>query len=534
MNYLKYITGILVLCGLSRLSAQQYNIPFTHSAYSEFESALYRPGAGFHTDIRPFKAGEVYTVLPGGNMDSLYRTFYFNPDRKRNLLLRKLRTEHLIQASGEDYTLEADLILDFGFGKDQSSGENLAVNSRGVQIRGELGKKVSFYTSYIENQASFPAYIDSFIKYNRVVPGQGMVRPFKGSSYDYATATGYVSYAPNKIFSFQFGHDRNFIGDGYRSLLISDNQFPYPFLRVLSTFGSFRYMNLYTSMLDMRPGAQRDQGFPKKYINIHYLSTRIGKRVSLGIFESITWGGIGRNMDLNYLNPIILYHPIAFSDQSAANILLGLNLRYVPVKDVVLYGQIMLDEFRIKDVRARNGWWGNKQGYQLGLKYFHVAGIQNLSVQTEFNYVRPYTYQYSNTFSNYEHFNQPIAHPVGANFYESVNFLRYRYKMWGVEVQIQHLVYGDDADNINNGRRVNNSYMVNRRKEYGINTTDGVLHVIQNYGAKVHYMMNPKSRMALEAGFMRRQQVIQADETRQTMWIFAGIRTGLFNRYYDF
>lgn len=529
----KIIVCSILFLLLGNLFAQQTNIPFTHSDYSVWESGLYRPGAGFHTEIKPFRMDAVRATL-GTEWDSIQQSFYHNPDKSRKWLMRKLRTEHLIQAKGEDYRLDADFILEFGPGRDNSTGENLFVNSRGVQASGDLGKKFSFYTSYIESQASFPLYIDSFVKYNRVVPGQGMVRPFKGTSYDFAVATGYISFTPNRFFNFQFGHDRNFIGDGYRSLLLSDNQFPYPFLKVITTIGPFQYMNLYTSMMDMRPGAQRDQGFPKKYANMHYLSSKIGKRIMLGLFESITWGGIDRNLDMNYLNPIIFYHPMAFADQSAANLMMGANLRYTPIKDVVLYGQIMLDEFRIQDVRSRNGWWGNKQGVQAGIKYYHVAGIKNLMIQTEYSTVRPYTYQYYNTPGSYEHYNQALAHPIGANFKESISFLRYRYKSWMAELQIQYLIYGEDATGINNGRRVNNSNIVNRWREYGIRTTDGILNVITNIGGRVQYRVNPKSRIALEAGVMTRRQEVQQRDVYNTVWIFAGIKTSLFNKYYDF
>lgn len=525
---------IILLWGAVGLEAQHTNIPFTHQGYAVFESGLYRPGAGFHTDIRPFRMEDVRKALGQESWDSIQRSFYTQPGKDRKWVMRKLRTEHLISAKGEDYRIDADLILEFGPGRDNVSGENLFVNTRGVQASGDLGSKFSFYTAYLENQASFPLYIDSFVKYNRVVPGQGMVRPFKGASYDYALATGYISFSPNRIFNIQFGHDRNFIGDGYRSLLLSDNPFPAPFLKIVTTFGPFRYMNLYSSMMDMRPGAQRDQGFPKKYQNLHYLSTRVGKRVTVGLFESLTWGGLGRNLDMNYLNPIILYHPIAFSDQSAANLMLGLNLRYTPIKDVVAYGQLILDEFRIQDVRARNGWWGNKQGLQIGLKYYHVAGIKNLMLQTEYNTVRPYTYQYYDTPGSYEHYNQALAHPIGANFKESMNFLRYRYKSWMAELQIQYLIYGDDAANINNGRRVNNSNIVNRWREYGIRTGDGILNVVTNIGGRVQYLVNPRSGIALEGGVMSRRQEVQQKDVYNTLWIYAGIRTVLFNKYYDF
>jgi hypothetical protein len=114
-----------------------------------------------------------------------------------------------------------------------------------------------------------------------------------------------------------------------------------------------------------------------------------------------------------------------------------------------------------------------------------------------------------------------------------MNFLRYRYRSWTAEVQFQFLVYGDDAPNINNGRRTNNSNITNRWKEYGIRTTDGILNVITNVGGRVQYLVNPKSMIALEGGVMSRKQEVQQRDIFNTLWIYAGIRTVLFNRYYD-
>lgn len=54
----------------------------------------------------------------------------------------------------------------------------------------------------------------------------------------------------------------------------------------------------------------------------------------------------------------------------------------------------MLDEFKLHEVIAGNGWWGNKLAFQLGAKAFDLFNIRSLYVQTEFNFVRPYTYSH--------------------------------------------------------------------------------------------------------------------------------------------
>ena len=42
-------------------------------------------------------------------------------------------------------------------------------------------------------------------------------------------SSGFVSVEASDNFIVQFDHGKHFIGDGYRSLLLSDNSFNYPF-----------------------------------------------------------------------------------------------------------------------------------------------------------------------------------------------------------------------------------------------------------------------------------------------------------------
>ena len=61
-------------------------------------------------------------------------------------------------------------------------------------------------------------------------------------------ANGHVSYQTSKHFNFQFGHGKHFIGDGYRSMLLSDNSFNYPYLKITTDVWKVSYVNLYSSI----------------------------------------------------------------------------------------------------------------------------------------------------------------------------------------------------------------------------------------------------------------------------------------------
>ena len=56
--------------------------------------------------------------------------------------------------------------------------------------------------------------------------------------------------------------------------------------------------------------------------------------------------------------------------------------------------------------------------YKLGGKYFDAFTVKNLDLQGEMNMVRPYTYTHYDSTANYTHYNQPLAHPLGAGFAE--------------------------------------------------------------------------------------------------------------------
>ena len=403
------------------VNAQHSNLLLGNSYSSNFNQIIYGEESNLHTSFKSIIKSDLnfdFDSILESQIQSDYSNWY----------LRKMFSEHFFLLKGEDYRVVASPIINLTSGKEFIQEKNTFTNTRGFIIEGDLGKKISFFSSFAENQSIFPDYLDAKIRKNLVVPGQGIGRVFKETGFDYAMSSGYVSYRPNKMFVVQFGHGKHFIGDGYRSLLLSDNTFNYPYLRVQTTFWKVQYTNLYTEFQDINYFLDNgidnyDQmGYAKKYMSAHYLSINATKKLNISLFESVIWrmnhapGSTG--FDVNYLNPIAMLRPIEFSIGSPNNMLVGLNLKYkLPFKSYG-YGQLILDEFTLEQIKSNNGYWANKFGCQLGYKMFNSFGFKNLTMQTEYNWVRPYTYSHNNTQQNYAHYNQPLAHPLGANFSE--------------------------------------------------------------------------------------------------------------------
>ena len=205
-------------------------------------------------------------------------------------------------------------------------------------------------------------------------------------------------------------------------------------------------------------------GYAKKYMSSHYLSINATKKLNISLFESVIWrmnhapGSSG--FDVNYLNPIAMLRPIEFSVNSPDNVLVGLNAKYKLPFSSYLYGQLLLDEFTLDQIKSNNGYWANKFAYQLGYKIFNAFGIDNLTLQTEYNLARPYTYSHFNTQQNYAHYNQPLAHPLGANFSEFLLLINYKWKKFVFDGKIIFSKYGGDikGDPFSYGSNVYVSY----------------------------------------------------------------------------
>ncbi|MGD1840607.1 MAG: hypothetical protein ACFB0B_06880 [Thermonemataceae bacterium] len=378
----------------------------------------------------------------------------------------------------KDFDLHVNPVIHFSVGNDNNSDDFTYTNTRGVEVRGMIDNKIGFYSYFTDTQASFPRYVQDFIRARDAVPGEGFYKDgdtAEPTDVDFLTARGYITFKATKSIDVQFGHDRNFIGNGYRSMILSDFSNNYLFLKLNTNIWKLNYQNIFAQMT--AETFEQDGLRPKKYLAHHHLGVNITENLNIGIFESIVFGQrdtiTNNTFDLNYLNPIILYRSVEQQLGSPDNALLGIDFRWNFLQRFQLYGQFVIDEFRIQEVINANGWWGNKQAGQIGFKYINVLGVSNLDLQLEANIARPYTYTQENNFKSYTHYNQPLAHPFGANFYEGISIVRYQpLKRLSLVGKLIYTRYGaDDGEN-----RGGNIFLDNRTRpsEFGNTMLQGI------------------------------------------------------------
>ncbi len=522
----------------------QLNIPFTHGDYSKFDRAINLVGTNGHTGAKPFIYEDVAK--------------YYDMEAEKEALMKegsswgakKLWNEHLVQLQGKDYWFTVDPVFDLQAGKDTDADFNSTFNNtRGVYIQGGLGKKFNFSASIYESQGRFAQYYNQYAESLKafgpdpaIIPGRGIAKRFKEDAYDYPVAEAYLSYTPAKFINIQFGHGKNFIGDGYRSLLQSDVASPYPFLKLNTKFWKIKYTNTWSWLRDVRPEVTEDGAFLTKYIANHYLSWNVSRRLNIGLFESVIWTNSNdRGFDVNYLNPVIFYRAIEFeTGQDAGNAILGASAKYKWSDDVNFYGQFILDEFSLDDIKGGEKSWKNKYGYQLGAKYYNAFKVKDLMLQVEYNQVRPYTYSHNTVALNYGHNNQPFAHLWGANFKELILIGHYRYKRWFGEAKLvtglRGFDFNDGTDDSSYGGDIYRNYN-DRAFDNGVVIGQGIKTKTINASLQGGYLINTASNLKIFTNISYRNFNPEAETAsvlnNSTVWINFGLRTDLFNWYFD-
>ncbi len=116
---------------------------------------------------------------------------------------------------------------------------------------------------------------------------------------------GQSTFTAAKYLDFQFGYDKNFIGNGYRSLFLSDFGNSYLFLKINTRIWKFNYMNLFTELVPQTVNISAgNKLLDKKYAAMHHLSMDVTKWLNIGIFESVVFGR-RNHFEFSYLNPVI-------------------------------------------------------------------------------------------------------------------------------------------------------------------------------------------------------------------------------------
>lgn len=561
MNY-RWLCLITLLPGVSL--AQSTYAPLNEDYYhwiDRYEIKAGRVAPELFTSVKPYARGPLVAFIDSLNAkDGVFtsRSDLFNYDYLRNDSWEWSRAESntsrrtlfkkLYRAKSDfghvdipDFDVHVNPVLYFGLGSDSRLSESPFINTRGIEIRGMIDRKIGFYTYLTDNQAILPAYVQDQMSLNPVVPHETFWKRFKTNGVDFFQARAYITFNVTRHIAMQFGQDRTFIGNGLRSLIFSDNAPPNLFLRANVKVWKINYLfqiNRMTADAYGGPGgSQSSQGYPEKYMAFHHASVNIGKKFNLGLFESVVFNAkdtlSGSSFNLSYLNPVIFYRAIEQQAGSPDNVIVGADFKWNVFKGISFYGQVVIDEFLLKEVMAGNGWWANKFAGQLGIKLIDFAGIHNLDLQLEGNVARPYTYSHSRLYDNYSTYRQPVAHPLGANFAEAIGLLRYQpLPRLNITGKAFYVLIGRDTTGVNWGSDILKNNLT-RQHEHQNKIGQGIRNTIAFGDLTISYQL--KHNLFIEV-----KQVIRISRSavpvynNNTSLTSLALRLNIARRSYDF
>ena len=440
-----------------------------------------------------------------------------------------------LHVSEPNFKLVVNPVLDLSYTRNTGDSLYNYRNVRGAEIYGHIAHKLGFYTYVSENQARFPHYIRDEIAYQSVVKGTTLHKPFKNQGNDFFQARGYVTYSPIQEIMLQFGHDNNFIGNGIRSLILSDVSAPPLFFKANTKVWKLNYQNLFMQMSDFQ-GIEEKFNNPKKYSFMHHLSINVTKNLNIGFFENIIVGArdslTPATLNANYLNPIIFLRAVEHGQNSLDNAVAGMDWKWNFLHRFSFYGQFVLDEFVMNELFGRTQSFLNKWALQSGVKYINVLGVNNLDIQLEHNIIRPYMYQHFNSSQNWTHYNQPLAHPFGSNLREYIVITKYQpYKRLQMELGMNLITQGTDSakNSLNFGGDYNRNYLNGPNTSERHFIGDGIKTFTAIYSSSFHYMFS--HNLFLDLGIFYRNYTLGTLKDDHHLMIHFGFRmnTQMFN-----
>jgi hypothetical protein len=458
---------------------------------------------------------------------------------------RKFFQEHLLQIRSGKFNLNADLIFDEYIGHSSReiptghrrnlSADSIAnvpmMNTRGYEVSGNFSDKFYFETAFYENQGRFGGYVDSFVRKYRVIPGQGGFKNVgDGKGFDFNSSTSRLIYMPSKHFTFDLGYGKNFIGDGYRSLVLSEFSYSYPYFKTSITYGKFQYNVMWSQYIaDRSFGQANAEGYFRKWSQTFLVDYQATNRFSISVFESVMWPDqdSARNKDVTpwLFSPVIFAHGNKSPSGLSNNVIVGAMLKYRIFNHTHLYGQIALDK--------TGSGWESRYAAQLGIRSGNLFGVNNLNAIIEANIARPYTYATNSLFTNYQNNDQALAHPLGANFKEGLIVASYTYKNWYLRAEGFIAKYGLDSSALVN-------YGQNIFKPVDTHTVSDDVSIGQGLSTKIFYadlraayIINPVTNMRIEAGLTFRNEKNDKVFFKDRIF-YIGVRMSFRSLLYDF
>jgi capsule assembly protein Wzi len=153
--------------------------------------------------------------------------------------------------------------------------------------------------------------------------------------------------------------------------------------------------------------------YEDRYLAAHRYDFHFSSKLTVGLFETVVFGGPGRQIELFYLNPLIFFHGTQLNEGLDDNTMVGFDFSFKPKVGVKIYGQVLVD-----DLQLDNKVESDKEPDQIGLLgggYFADV-IANTDVRLEYSRVSNWTFNQRFARNRYLNDDRPIGGAPGNDY----------------------------------------------------------------------------------------------------------------------
>ncbi|MFN3876317.1 MAG: hypothetical protein ACK4L7_10450, partial [Flavobacteriales bacterium] len=225
-----HLAGALLLAAAVR--GQAGWLPLSREVEQPFAAELGRWKSDAHTALRPYRLKELRALA---RFDSL---------RPAAALAALDRWSGAWNGRRTRWGPLLDLSANAAYDSAASAGFR---SGAGAWVERDIGDRLTVHASGSAWLERLPPYLDSVAKATLVAPGEG--HAYRGPAYvGHHDWQAYASWDAGRFFNFTAGRGKHFIGEGHRSLFLSDEATAYPYLRITTAVWRARYQNLFMAL----------------------------------------------------------------------------------------------------------------------------------------------------------------------------------------------------------------------------------------------------------------------------------------------
>ncbi len=295
--------------------------------------------------------------------------------------------------------VDARMVQNFRFRQNRLGveDENISETIGLGAIRGRLGKRVHFgltarnTMTLGENETS-----------ENFDPTSGEIVSRTGAAGFRDQATGYVA-AKFGHFGVLIGRNDVSWGSGnFEQLAVSSQNEPLDLIQFSFEFEKFRLTSFHGNLLGNET---------QRYLAGHRLDFAFWKKFQFGVYETLTYGG--RDVELGYVNPFLLFHIMEHQYGDRDNNVLGFDFSWLPGAGVRIYGELFVDDFSFN--KSPFTYWGNKLAYLIGGHWAQPLGLRTVELFGSYTRVDPWVYTHHLDHNIYYHYSASIGSKLGPN-----------------------------------------------------------------------------------------------------------------------